>query len=129
MTIKLIVFFQNLHFFILFCIFLLFAFLLRILNKNRSHTTIFPFKNCSIGLIWSGQIFLYGFYSFFKQVLIEFLFVVYICCSLCNCKKKKWRRFLMPFYRDVCTHKLIGCLQLLSKGFHYFETNCFLKKF
>ena len=36
----------------------------------------------------------------------------------------------MPSYRNLCDHKDLGCLQLLSKGFQYFEVNCyFLAKF
>ena len=107
--------------------FLFFVFLLPILIIERSHTTLIAFQEGSIKKILRGYMCLYGFDTVFSHDLIDFLFVVSICCYFCNRKKIKDCQVLMPSYRSLCDHKLVECFQLLSIGFHYFEIIVFLK--
>ena len=69
---------------LIFALFLFSVLLLPIPINERSQTTFMAFVEGSIEHILRGKIWLYGFDSVFSQVLIDYLFVVSICCSFRN---------------------------------------------
>ena len=63
--------------------FLSFVYLLAFPNKKSSHTTLLAFEKVQLNL-FEGQNMRLRLRRFFSQVLIELLFVVSMCCCLCN---------------------------------------------
>ena len=88
MILKMIVLKKN---YLILLFILSFVVLLPILIHESLHTTLLAFNEGSAEQILREKICLYGFDSFFSQVLIEFLFVVSIYCSFCN-HIKSWKK-------------------------------------
>ena len=92
--------------------------------NEKPDTTLSVFEEGAIEHILRAKIWLYGFDSVFWQLLIGFLFVVFVL--FLAAKKIDYGKVLMPFYRNIGNRRHLGYC-LISSGFHYFEANCFKK--
>ena len=65
-------------------------------NKESSQTTILVFKKGAIELILRSKVWFYGFNSFLWQLLLDFLFVVYLLFFFDRIKNEQRQILVRP---------------------------------